>query len=331
MNSDAEAPEAFAPLDQTLDLYDETFDPDAVPALLAPRLAVYAAPSPVPVHDHDDDDGSQGYVATDADGNEEEAPDPSLQARPPPEMIVVETDEPATADNDADEETFDYYFGGGGGDIAVDDEDADDGDFGADEGSENEEDREEGDERDGLSRSSGHEDYTAAFPVSRVKDLLRYEGSSTIISRDACLTASEAVALILRDMAKAAAAEAQRRNRKTVNYDDVAKTVHLFDRFAYLAEVVPAVAASPLGTHGSGTVPARSVVIGTGASRGTKEQRQQQQRPLGVRGSPAHKERAKPVAAKKSKAVLAPPPASHGTAHPMIPRADAQRQTRLRF
>ncbi|GET92296.1 hypothetical protein, conserved [Leishmania tarentolae] len=86
--------------------------------------------------------------------------------------------------------------------------------------------------------------YVNAFAHNRVKELLKFEGSSSIISKDAVSAASEAVALLTRDLVAMAAREATRRHRKTVAYEDIARVVQLLDRFSFLAEVVPPVAAS---------------------------------------------------------------------------------------
>lgn len=99
-------------------------------------------------------------------------------------------------------------------------------------------------------------DYTNAFSFNRIKDLMRIENSlaeggggieahkgsvsgSTIISRDAARAMTEAVALLLRDLAQCASQEAVRRRRRTVQYDDVARVVQLYDRFSFLCDVLP--------------------------------------------------------------------------------------------
>ncbi|CCW60637.1 unnamed protein product [Phytomonas sp. EM1] len=82
-------------------------------------------------------------------------------------------------------------------------------------------------------------DWTALFPLNRVREILRCEGGSSIISREAANAAGEAAALLLRDMAKAAAGEAVRSGRKTITYDDVSRLAQLFDRFSFLLDVIP--------------------------------------------------------------------------------------------
>ncbi|KAG5468278.1 hypothetical protein LSCM1_02256 [Leishmania martiniquensis] len=86
--------------------------------------------------------------------------------------------------------------------------------------------------------------YANAFAHSRVKELLKFEGSSSVISKDATAAACEAVALMMRDLVAMAAGEATRRHRKTVTYEDVARVAQLLDRFSFLAGVVPPVVAS---------------------------------------------------------------------------------------
>ncbi|CBZ30342.1 conserved hypothetical protein [Leishmania mexicana MHOM/GT/2001/U1103] len=117
-------------------------------------------------------------------------------------------------------------------------------------------------------------DYVNAFAHSRVKELLKYEGSSSIISKDAISAVSEAVALLTRDLVATAAGEATRRHRKTVTYEDIARVAQLLDRFSFLAEVVPPVAAFSSNALGAGS----SIVVGSSvhsaatpsSSRGTK-------------------------------------------------------------
>ncbi|KAG5493971.1 hypothetical protein JKF63_01803 [Porcisia hertigi] len=115
-------------------------------------------------------------------------------------------------------------------------------------------------------RSSDHgggasdaSNFVNAFAHSRVKALLKYEGSSSIISKDATMAACEAVALLTRDLVTMATGEATRRHRKTVTYEDVARVVQLLDRFSFLTEVVPPVAASSRGTLTAG----RPIVVGS--------------------------------------------------------------------
>lgn len=68
-----------------------------------------------------------------------------------------------------------------------------------------------------------------------------HERQSAIIARDAVRATSEAVALMLQDLCRTAASEAIRRKRKTISYDDLARAVTLYDRFAYLANIIPAI------------------------------------------------------------------------------------------
>ncbi|AYU82569.1 hypothetical protein, conserved [Leishmania donovani] len=103
--------------------------------------------------------------------------------------------------------------------------------------------------------------YVNAFAHSRVKELLKYEGSSSIISKDAISAVSEAVALLTRDLVAMAAGEATKRHRKTVTYEDIARVAQLLDRFSFLAEVLPPVAASSSNALGAGN----SIVIGSSA------------------------------------------------------------------
>lgn len=110
-------------------------------------------------------------------------------------------------------------------------------------------------------------DLNNVFSFSRVRDLMKLESSissdnicndssptkqnsnsnsshhhvvqSVIIARDAVKATCEAVALMLQDLCRTAASEAVRRKRKTISYDDLARAVTLYDRFAYLANIIP--------------------------------------------------------------------------------------------
>ncbi|KAK7200737.1 hypothetical protein NESM_000131700 [Novymonas esmeraldas] len=128
--------------------------------------------------------------------------------------------------------------------------------------------------------------YVNAFAHSRVKELLKYEGSSSIISKDAASAACEAVALLTRDLVTVAAAEAARRHRKTVTYDDVARVAQLLDRFSFLADVVPPVPA-PASTLATGT----SIVVGDRVRSSATAEANHAARPHSnshVRGRSAH-------------------------------------------
>ena len=108
---------------------------------------------------------------------------------------------------------------------------------------------------------AGSTNYANAFPHSRVKEILKYEGSSSIVSRDAAAAACEAVALLMRDLVAMAAAETTRKNRKTISYDDVARVAQLLDRFSFLADVVPP--APPASSAASTFSPGKSIVVGS--------------------------------------------------------------------
>nr|CCM14894.1 hypothetical protein, conserved [Leishmania guyanensis] len=149
----------------------------------------------------------------------------------------------------------------------MDAEDVDDG-YEEDEQDFDEEGKEGAESTDALtqSRSGKHHsdasnvpNYVNAFAHNRVKELLKFEGSSSIISKDAISAACEAVSLLTHDLVVMAAREATRRHRKTVTYDDIARVVQLLDRFSFLAEVVPPVAASSSSALAAG----RSIVVGS--------------------------------------------------------------------
>ncbi|KAG5491608.1 hypothetical protein JIQ42_01514 [Leishmania sp. Namibia] len=109
-----------------------------------------------------------------------------------------------------------------------------------------------------LSHYSDVHSYANAFAHSRVKELLKFEGSSSIISKDATAAACEAVALITRDLVSVAAGEATRRHRKTVTYEDIARVAQLLDRFSFLSDVVP-----PVASSSSALATGRSIVVGS--------------------------------------------------------------------
>lgn len=75
--------------------------------------------------------------------------------------------------------------------------------------------------------------------LHRVRELLRYEGSSTILSKDGVSMVAEAVGLLLQDLTRSAAEMAKRRRKKRVTAKDIAQVISLYDRFSFLAEVVP--------------------------------------------------------------------------------------------
>lgn len=111
--------------------------------------------------------------------------------------------------------------------------------------------------------------FVNAFAHNRVKELLKYEGSSSIISKDAAAAACEAVALLTRDLVAMAAGEASRRHRKTVTYDDVARMAQLLDRFSYLADVVPPVPVPTSSLSAGKSIVVGSHVHGSPATAGT--------------------------------------------------------------
>ncbi|ORC93629.1 uncharacterized protein TM35_000015060 [Trypanosoma theileri] len=112
----------------------------------------------------------------------------------------------------------------------------------------------------------------STFPLSRVRELLKFHGLSSIVAKDAALTASDAVVLMLRDFTRLAAAEAERQQRKTVTYTDVARVVHYFDRFSFLSDIIPQPPESHSGTAkvmvGSGKLPTALASTSAAAAAG---------------------------------------------------------------
>ncbi|EKF39327.1 hypothetical protein MOQ_000448 [Trypanosoma cruzi marinkellei] len=100
------------------------------------------------------------------------------------------------------------------------------------------------------------------FPLSRVRELLKFHSSSTIVAKDAALVAGEAVALMLQDLTRLAVAEAERQRRRTVTYVDVARVVHHFDRFSFLSDIIP-----PVPVVASGP---KAVAVGSATSLATE-------------------------------------------------------------
>lgn len=91
----------------------------------------------------------------------------------------------------------------------------------------------EGDASVARASSSG------ALAAHRVKELLRLEGSSGILSKNAVRLVSDAVALIVQDLTRTAGEIAVRRQRKRVTADDIAQAISLYDRFSFLSDVIP--------------------------------------------------------------------------------------------
>ncbi|RNF11187.1 hypothetical protein TraAM80_01119 [Trypanosoma rangeli] len=77
------------------------------------------------------------------------------------------------------------------------------------------------------------------FPLPRVRELLKFHSDFSIVAKDAAVVAGEAVVLMLQDLTRLAAAEAERHRRKRVTYADIARVVHYFDRYSFLADAVP--------------------------------------------------------------------------------------------
>ncbi|CBH10521.1 hypothetical protein, conserved [Trypanosoma brucei gambiense DAL972] len=115
------------------------------------------------------------------------------------------------------------------------------------------------------------------FALSRVRELLKFHSNSTIVSKDAVTTASEAVVLILQDLTRMAAAQAERNNRKTVRYSDVATVVQHYDRFSFLLDILPPV--PEVKKHSSKPVQRQTAIVPTGSKVGqTPRSSQKQQR-----------------------------------------------------
>lgn len=275
-------------------------------AFLLPRLAAYTA---LETHDDDDDDDVDSD-STPAEGdtayaNEEREDQPRSghphlsEAKGPAAAAAAAPWLPDGEEGiEGEDEAYEHYISDGAEEPQEEEE----------EGPNAEREETASDGSDGSPKAGrSSDDLTGVFPTSRVKDLLKYEGSSSVVSRDACLAASEAVALILRDLAKCAAAEAQRRHRKTVTYEDIARTAQMLDRFAYLSEVVPPLPVVVPAPHGGSAAAARSRSRAQDSKKGkTKE---------GSKGGgTAPVAKGRPLAG-----------------HPMIPGADAKRQTTLRF
>ncbi|EKG05070.1 hypothetical protein TCSYLVIO_003864 [Trypanosoma cruzi] len=96
------------------------------------------------------------------------------------------------------------------------------------------------------------------FPLSRVRELLKFHSNFSIVAKDAGAVAGEAVVLMLQDLTKLAAAEAERQRRKTVTYADIARVVHHFDRFSFLSDIIP-----PVSVVAGG---AKAVAVGSATS-----------------------------------------------------------------
>ncbi|KAG5468690.1 hypothetical protein CUR178_01525 [Leishmania enriettii] len=212
----------------------------------------------------------------------------------------------------------------------VDGEDADDGSeedaYAVDEENEEETDNTDvmAEARSGknLRHDSDVHSYANAFAHSRVKELLKFEGSSSIISKDATAAACEAVALITRDLVSVAAGEATRRHRKTVVYEDIARVAQLLDRFSFLSDVVP-----PVASSSSALAAGRSIVVGSNvhsatAAPSTSGGRKRRGEPP-VRSRSAHERTGR--AALQNDVEATPAATRSATAHARLLGAAAQR------
>ncbi|KPI90487.1 hypothetical protein ABL78_0417 [Leptomonas seymouri] len=256
--------------------FEATFDPDgqgeeeeeeAAPYLV-PRLAAYAEASSSSSIASDEDKKAH---TENEDGTTFQADELDEEGRTPHVLIARDsgersaahvTDDGATEEprERASEEESSLEKAEGSDAMQANEQDPTYiGSSGEDEVEVSEEDAHEDDGDRGSNRATASH-YASAFAHSRVKELLKYEGSSSIVSRDAATAACEAVALLMRDLVATTAAEATRRSRKTLTYDDVARVVQLFDRFSFLADVVPPASSS---SSGSGLGAGKSIVVGS--------------------------------------------------------------------
>jgi hypothetical protein len=87
------------------------------------------------------------------------------------------------------------------------------------------------------------------FAISRIKALFKFAneasmremGSETqcLLSTEAAATLSEALELMIGDMVTAGLGETQRKDKKTLTYDDISFVVSQLDRYSFLSDVVP--------------------------------------------------------------------------------------------
>lgn len=137
----------------------------------------------------------------------------------------------------------------------------------------------EGDEEDedGV-RQTAASSSRLSFPAQRIRYLLRYEGSSSVISKDALEMVSAAVVLMVKDLTRSSAEIATRRQRRRVTSDEVGHAVSTFDRFSFLSDVIPPSSVqSPAaattqrsgGARAGGVVPKRGPTAAARDEKGT--------------------------------------------------------------
>lgn len=168
-------------------------------------------------------------------------------------------------------------------------------------------------------------DRSNAFATSRVKELLKFDGSSTLLSREAVGATTEAVALMLQDVVRLACQEASRRGKKTLTYDDIARAVQLYDRLSYLSDVLPVAVGSAGGEVQKSTTKALSSgAVAPAAASSTA-------RHSSLKGQPSHQLAKRPTRTAKSGTRNSNPTSSSsaGGVHPKF--YGGMRQETLRF
>lgn len=272
------------------EVFDETFDgnSDINAAFLVPRLATYASsstPSTLSSPDHPDPLSDEDNTADDQLGAEErrrESVSPSADSTffahgdaSRLEEVAVELEEEVVADQMDIDDDVNGYSDDSGEDDVVELPESSDGLF---------VDRDA--DGDATERPLS---FISAFHHSRVRELLKFDGSSGIVSKEATFAATEAVALMLRDLTKMAVEEAARRHRKTISYDDISRVVQLIDRFSFLSDALPPPAAASSATEGvvlGSSSSTRDGTVGHGAGRRHPPRAKSGARPTSSRVAP---------------------------------------------
>lgn len=143
------------------------------------------------------------------------------------------------------------------------------------------------------------------FAISRIKALFKFANDASmgemgvttqcILSTEAAVTLSEALELMVGDLVTAGLSETQRKDKKTLTYDDVSFAAANLDRYAFLGEVLPphpsagrkpTSAAATTAARATATVAATEAKSGGPRGRPAKPQAAAQPQPTATGSGP---------------------------------------------